>query len=197
MTPVGDPGISYAPVGLLPAIVVVFLGWSFSARWRSAARERSWFSPPPLQTAAVLIALAAVDWLVTAFVLFVLLPPALPFSYLLFVSVYLMAQAIGMLSHVPGGAGVFEATILSVLAPAADSEIRAGLVASLIVYRLVLLSRPARRRNPGRRRDRGPALASVIGLVQCPTGAGSFGRADCNGRRRAGAVRATCARRSG
>ena len=137
LTPIGDPGISYAPVGLLPAIVVVFLGWSFSARWRSAARERSWFSPPPLQTAAVLIALAAVDWLVTAFVLFVLLPPALPFSYLVFVSVYLVAQAIGMLSHVPGGAGVFEATILSVLAPAADSEIRAGLVASLIVYRLV------------------------------------------------------------
>ena len=153
LTPIGDPGISYAPVGLLPAIVVVFLGWSFSARWRSAARERSWFSPPPLQTAAVLIALAAVDWLVTAFVLFVLLPPALPFSYLVFVSVYLVAQAIGMLSHVPGGAGVFEATILSVLAPAADSEVRAGLVASLIVYRLSVLSRPARRRDPGRRCD--------------------------------------------
>ena len=136
LTPIADPGISYAPVALLPAIVVVFLGWSFTARWRSAARDRSWFSPP-LKTAAVLIALAAVDWLVTAFVLFVLLPPALPFSYLVFVSVYLVAQGIGMLSHVPGGAGVFEATILSMLAPAADSEMRAGLVASLIVYRLV------------------------------------------------------------
>ena len=89
---------------VLSSVVVLYLGWSLLARRRSA-HEASWLAPPPLHTAAVLIALSAADWLLTASVLFVLLPPALSFSYPAFVAVYLVAQAIGMLSHVPGRCG--------------------------------------------------------------------------------------------
>ena len=121
---------------VLSSVVVCI--WA-GACWRGGApRTRHRGSLRPLSgTAAVLIALSAVDWLLTASVLFVLLPPALSFSYPAFVGVYLVAQTIAMLSHVPGGAGVFEATLLSVLAPAVDAQVRAALVASLLLYRLV------------------------------------------------------------
>jgi len=132
-----DLGIPYRPIGMLVmSIVVLFLAWSLLGRRRPPARERSWFHLPPQQTAAALIALSVADWILTAAVLFVLLPPSPPLSYLPFVSAYLVAQTAGMLSHVPGGAGVFEATILSLLAPA-GSDANAGLVASLVVYRVV------------------------------------------------------------
>ena len=138
VTPMADVRFPYRPIGmLLMSIVVLYLGWSLFARWRTATQEASWFAPPPLRTAAALIALSAADWLLTATVLFVVLPPALLLPFPAFVSVYLVAQAIGMLSHVPGGAGVFEATMLTALAASAGSDARAGLVASLVVYRLV------------------------------------------------------------
>ena len=137
VTPIAGLGTPYRVIGMvLSSVVVLYLAWSLLAR-RRPANETSWLAPPPLRTAAVLIALSAVDWLLTASVLFVLLPPTLSLPYPAFVSVYLVAQTIAMLSHVPGGAGVFEATLLSVLAPGIDTQVRAALVASLLLYRLV------------------------------------------------------------
>jgi phosphatidylserine/phosphatidylglycerophosphate/cardiolipin synthase-like enzyme/uncharacterized membrane protein YbhN (UPF0104 family) len=137
VTSIAGLRIPYRPIGtMLISVVVLYLGWSLFAR-RRTAHETSWLAPPPLQSAAALIALSAADWLLTGAVLFVILTPAMSFSYPAFVAVQLVAQTIGMLSHVPGGAGIFEATLLSVLAPAVDSQIRGGLVASLLLYRFV------------------------------------------------------------
>ena len=59
-------GAPYRAVGMvLSSVIVLYLGWSLLAR-RRPAHETSWLAPPPLQTTAVLIALAAVDWLLTA-----------------------------------------------------------------------------------------------------------------------------------
>ncbi len=59
-----------------------------------------------------------------------MLPTAPPFGA--FLLVYLLALAAGVLSHVPGGVGVFEAVLLAAFA----NELGAAhLAAALVVYR--------------------------------------------------------------
>ena len=58
------------------------------------------------------IAIASLDWLLACGVLYVLLPAAVKLTYFKFLSIFMLAQALGLLSYVPGGLGVFEAVIL-------------------------------------------------------------------------------------
>jgi uncharacterized membrane protein YbhN (UPF0104 family) len=128
------------PLGVALALIVLsYLVWSVLAR-----------NPPP-GTAAAQIGMSALDWYLTATVLFVLLPPASPFAYAGFVSACVLAHTLGMLSHVPGGAGVFEATMFTLLSGDLGGAGRAALSASLIAYRLVLLPGAPRRRDGGGR----------------------------------------------
>ena len=80
------------------------------------------------------IAVAVVDWVVAASVLYVLLPPRAELSFLPFVALFVVAQLAGVSSHVPGGLGVFETVVLfasSGHAPAPD------IVGALLVYRAI------------------------------------------------------------
>lgn len=79
------------------------------------------------------IALAAVEMTVSASVLYVLLPTGASVSLGAFVGIYILAVAAGILSHVPGGLGVFETTLL-LLMPGAPSEAMLGAV---LAYRLI------------------------------------------------------------
>ncbi|WP_262161912.1 lysylphosphatidylglycerol synthase domain-containing protein, partial [Escherichia coli] len=66
-----------------------------------------------------------------------LLPEAPPFfSFLL---IYMLALAAGVLSHVPGGVGVFEAVLLAAFSSRIDP---AGLVTAMLLYRLVYVVLP-------------------------------------------------------
>jgi uncharacterized membrane protein YbhN (UPF0104 family) len=65
---------------------------------------------------------------------FVLLPPGHQLSYPVVLGGFMIAQFAGIVSHVPGGLGVFETVILLALAPRAPSP---ALVGALLVYRLV------------------------------------------------------------
>ncbi|MEO7134253.1 MAG: bifunctional lysylphosphatidylglycerol flippase/synthetase MprF [Vicinamibacterales bacterium] len=87
--------------------------------------------PSPTLAAAQWLTSCA-DWIIAALVLVVLLPPGVP----LFAAIgaFLAAQLIGLVSHVPGGAGVFEGLIVLLLKPYAGS---AELVAPLVMYRSV------------------------------------------------------------
>ena len=117
---------SSGPIGIALALIVLsYLAWSVLAR-----------NPPP-GTAAAQIGLSALDWYLTATILFVLLPPASPFAYVGFIRACVLAHTLGMLSHVPGGAGVFEATMFALLSGNLGGAGRAALSASLIAYRLV------------------------------------------------------------
>jgi phosphatidylglycerol lysyltransferase len=58
--------------------------------------------------------ITALDVAAAATVLYLLLPEAPPFGP--FLLVYLLALAAGVLSHVPGGVGVFEAILLAAFA---------------------------------------------------------------------------------
>ncbi|NDC37326.1 MAG: bifunctional lysylphosphatidylglycerol flippase/synthetase MprF [Proteobacteria bacterium] len=84
------------------------------------------------------IGLGVVDWLVAAAVLFVLLPhQAISFPH--FLGIFLVAQIIGVISHVPGGLGLFEAVMFAVLGKSVPGS---SLAAILLAYRLIYYLAP-------------------------------------------------------
>ena len=88
---------------------------------------------PGVATSLTQIGLATADLTCAAAVLFVLLPTDLSISYPLFLSVYVLAIVAGIISHVPGGIGVFETVLLLALPDAP----RDGLLAAVLMYRLI------------------------------------------------------------
>lgn len=92
---------------------------------------------PGARMAALQLAITALDIAAAATVLYLLLPQAPPFGT--FVLVYLLALAAGVLSHVPGGVGVFEAILLAAFANQLGA---APLAAALLLYRLIYVVLP-------------------------------------------------------
>ena len=88
---------------------------------------------PSFRMALAQLGVSALDWLLAAGVLFVLLPQGrVPFLAVL--GAFLSAQLLGLVSHVPGGLGVFEGLMVVLLRP----FISAGeLLPTLVVYRAV------------------------------------------------------------
>ncbi|MEP6549550.1 MAG: lysylphosphatidylglycerol synthase domain-containing protein, partial [Gemmatimonadales bacterium] len=67
------------------------------------------FSLPSTRLALAQLLVAVVDWTTAGAVLYALLPPGYHLSFVSVLGVFLLAQFAGILSHVPGGLGVFEA----------------------------------------------------------------------------------------
>lgn len=88
---------------------------------------------PSFRIALSQLGVSAVDWLLAATVVYVLLPQGgVPFLAVL--GAFLSAQLLGLVSHVPGGLGVFEGLMVVLLRP----FISAGdLLPTLVVYRVV------------------------------------------------------------
>ena len=101
---------------------------------RRPLRIRSFELPlPPVRIAIAQVVISAVDWALAGAVLYVLLPPS-PLSFLQFLSIFLVAILLGMVSHVPGGVGVFEGLMVVLLRPYLTSG---QLLPSLVVFRAV------------------------------------------------------------
>ena len=105
-----------------------------SAMRRTPLRLGGLTLPMPSATiAGAQLALSSTDWLLAALALYVLLPagaPPLPS----FVSAFLVAILVGMVSHVPGGLGVFEGLMVVLLRPWLPA---AALLPVFVVYRVV------------------------------------------------------------
>jgi phosphatidylglycerol lysyltransferase len=81
--------------------------------------------------------LSALDWTLAAAVLYVLLPAPRP-DFVYFVGVFLASQLIALVSHVPGGLGVFESLMILVLAMPAEAVLPALAMFRVIYYLLPL-----------------------------------------------------------
>lgn len=92
---------------------------------------------PDTRLSLLQVLITALDVGAAAGVLYLLLPEAPPFGT--FLLVYLLALAAGVLSHVPGGVGVFEAVLLAAFA---DQLGTASLAAALLLYRLIYIVLP-------------------------------------------------------
>jgi len=92
------------------------------------------FPVPTTRLALAQLLVAVIDWTAAGAVLFVLLPPGYRLSFLPVLGVFLLAQFAGILSHVPGGLGVFEAVVVLLLKPYVPA---ASIVGSLLAYRAI------------------------------------------------------------
>jgi hypothetical protein len=114
---------------LLP--IVTYVGFVL---WRDdPVRRWGWtLRVPPLWMLPVQVALAMGDLLLASSVVFVLLPPEVGISLPYLVGVYLTALLAGLVSHVPGGLGVFESVMLLLLSPEIAPPVVLG---ALLAYR--------------------------------------------------------------
>jgi len=97
-----------------------------------------------LPTARIAIAqllVSMVEWALAGAVLYVLLPPTSGLPFLTFLGSFLVAILVGMVSHVPGGLGVFEGLLVLLLKPwVASGDLLPALVVFRVVYYLLPLS---------------------------------------------------------
>ncbi|MEO7104329.1 MAG: phosphatidylglycerol lysyltransferase domain-containing protein [Gemmatimonadaceae bacterium] len=82
--------------------------------------------------------LAACDWVFCAAIIFFLLPHG-SVSFALCVSVFVVANAVGALTHAPGGLGAFDITVLAILSPLSGGVATA---AALTWYRVIYYGVP-------------------------------------------------------
>jgi phosphatidylglycerol lysyltransferase len=120
-----------AGTGLLVAVGTYAL-WACFAR--TAFEIRGWaLRAPGAAIGLTQIGLGVMDLSLSSAVLWWLLPPDAHIGFITFLGVYAVAVIAGIISHVPGGVGVFEAVILLTL-PGVPTE---ALLGSLLAYRAV------------------------------------------------------------
>ncbi len=123
-------------VGILSLIALVI--W-YAGRQGRHIFIRGWrFDLPPAKIILQQTAIAIVDLGTVALVLYLLLPPSDHISYWATFSAFIQSMAVGILSHVPGGLGVFEVVMISAL-PTVD---RTQMLAVLLVFRLLYYIAP-------------------------------------------------------
>jgi phosphatidylglycerol lysyltransferase len=116
-------------LALAPAAYLAATMWR-----RGPLRIRTFELPLPAPLIATgQIAASVTDWALAGAVLYVLLPSGRP-DILTFLGSFLVAILLGMISHVPGGVGVFEGLMVLLLRPYLSS---ADLLPALVVYRAV------------------------------------------------------------
>ncbi|MDH3327795.1 MAG: bifunctional lysylphosphatidylglycerol flippase/synthetase MprF [Desulfobulbaceae bacterium] len=105
---------------------------TFSMMRKTSLKFMRWeLAMPPTRLALAQIAVAAMDLLAVSGALYVLLPEmSLPFTA--FISLFLLAMMLGLLSNVPGGLGVFESIMLLVLTPYASGN---HVISALLMFR--------------------------------------------------------------
>ncbi len=117
---------------LLGGLLVYVLG---SKAFGSELRFGRWHVALPTPSLALAQTLAsASDWLLASWVLYALLPDSVRVSVLATAAAFVIAQVIGVISHVPGGIGVFEAALLLLLS---QHEPSTTIVAALVAFRIV------------------------------------------------------------
>lgn len=131
------------PFGIILLILAgLYLGTA--ALHRGSLKIFRWQLPvPPFKLSVYQIAVASADMLVAGLVLWVLFP-AVKGGYLTVLAVYLVAYVLVVLSHVPGGWGVLEAVILSLLKVLnlIDQDEIPHVLAALVIFRLVYFLGP-------------------------------------------------------
>ncbi|MCG6965836.1 MAG: bifunctional lysylphosphatidylglycerol flippase/synthetase MprF [Chromatiaceae bacterium] len=121
-------------------LVMILLYAIWGAVRRTPLQLRGWqLAMPGPGTTALQITFAALDIGFAAAVLYVLLPAQVQVSYPHLLSIYVLAIGAGIISHVPGGLGVFESVLLLALPDAPRDALLGGVLAYRIVYYLLPL----------------------------------------------------------
>lgn len=122
------------PVGVLLLVVVTTYLVLASVRRTPIAIGGLSFEPPGFQLTAMQFAVAITDWVLAGVVAWALLPPTPGLSFVAFLGLFALAQGVGLLSHVPGGLGVFDSLMVLLLSPNIGAE---SAIASMVAYRAI------------------------------------------------------------
>ncbi len=118
-------------------LLILLSALSVAVFRKGPLRIRSWsFAMPRPGLVLALIATACCDWILCALVLFILLPSGSA-PFLVVLSAFLLAQIAGLVSHIPGGLGVFETAMLLLLPSIPRTEAIGSLLAFRAIYYLV------------------------------------------------------------
>jgi uncharacterized membrane protein YbhN (UPF0104 family) len=114
------PTAGYVGLTSLRERPLVIRGWSLDmpAQWMVPAQ----------------VGLAVADLFVAASVLYVLLPSGTEVSYLYLLGVFQIALIAGVMSHVPGGLGVFDGILIMMLGPFLSTSV---IVGAVLAFRVI------------------------------------------------------------
>lgn len=119
------------------ALGVMLLGLVLGGLWYSATRRPKLpgldIRAPDGAVTGLVLLVGVTDVVASGFALWALLPADVPLSFPAFIVVFVFAIALGVISHVPGGLGVFEGIILLAIPTTPHS----ALLASLLLFRFV------------------------------------------------------------
>lgn len=111
--------------------VALLYGLSVSGKALRFRRFELSMPRPRILTGQMVVALF--DSSCAALTLYVLLPPGAP-DFVTFMAIYATATMVGVLSHVPGGVGVFETVVMAAM----PAETRVGdIAAALLMFRMI------------------------------------------------------------
>lgn len=129
----GLPFTTARPLGVMClAIAVGYL--ILTGIWHRPLRLRGMSVKLPGPGAGLLqLTVAAADMVVAAACFHVLLPADSGISFVQFLSIYLLALVAVVVTHVPGGVGVFEAIVLNLTL----AQNKAAIVAAVLLYRVI------------------------------------------------------------
>ncbi|HVI57175.1 MAG TPA: bifunctional lysylphosphatidylglycerol flippase/synthetase MprF [Luteibacter sp.] len=135
------PDVPFSGLRIPLAIVLVLvpLAWFAAAVLvRRPIRVWRWaVNTPTPQVAARQILIGALDWGLASGVLYVLMPQEIVGGFGHFLAIFVLAQMAGLISHVPGGLGVFEAVMLAGFGATGNHGLEAPILGSLTAFRLV------------------------------------------------------------
>lgn len=128
------PFTSALPIGIILIVLVIgYLLWGVPRK--KPLKIREWeFSLPSTSLSLSQIAISSLDWILAGSVFYVLLPPSTALSLPASLEIFMVAQLAGLVSHVPGGLGVFETVVLLFLSPMIPAS---SVLGSLLAYRAI------------------------------------------------------------
>lgn len=141
-----------APTSLLPidditqrvlgtGLVALGVAWvALASKGLGVVRVKKWhFKMPTARVAVAQLVVGSVDWILMSSVLWMLLPVSAGATLQEVALAVGAAQIVAVLAHVPGGAGVVEATLLMLFKDRVDT---ASLAASLVAFRVLYFLAP-------------------------------------------------------
>lgn len=135
LLPFSPEVIRFGALAILVAAASLITAFSIG-QWRLKIWRFDLHLPGPRSLSAQL-GVTVIDVLAAAFALWILMPEGTP-PLGAFIAIYAIATMVGVLSHVPGGIGVFETVIIGTLpASVAISDAAAALVLFRIIYYLL------------------------------------------------------------
>ena len=170
---------------VLLGVVVAYFVWTCSTRAR--LEFRGWLlRPPGARIGAIQVVAGTIDLGLSCAVLWLMLPATAHVDFVALAGAYAVGVTAGLISHVPGGLGVFE-TVLVIAVPQVPAD---ALLGSLLAYRAVFYLAPlgvatvlfageelgAQRLRLAQARARasafiGPVVPSVVGALTFIAGA--------------------------